>query len=87
LGLGRSQYLEGASKRCSKINSQLLSLADTLVRQVESVTDPMALLSFTISAVTNNLRQGIIAQTADVIIAAVQSGQVQPQEVAVVHQV
>lgn len=91
LGLGADpNYLEGLAARCQveTLTQPLLScLADTLSFPiVELVTDPMGLLTLpeAVQSLQTTSRRELLRQTGEVIIEAVQSGQVQPQEVAVI---
>lgn len=92
LGLGADpNYLAGLAARCQVENlTQPLALgclADTLsLPIVELVTDPMVLLTLpeAVQSLQTTSRAALLRQTAEVIIEAVQSGQVQPQEVAVI---
>ncbi len=91
LGLGADpKYLEGLAKRCQvKTLSQapLISLGETLGESiVQSVTDPMTLLSLppSVQSLQTTSRRELLRQTAELIITAVQSGQVEPQEVAII---
>lgn len=91
LGLGADpKYLEELSKRCQVENltqPPLNSLANTLAPTVvESVTDPMVLLSIpeSVQTLQTTSRADLLRQTAKLIIQAVQSKQVEPQEIAVI---
>ena len=91
LGLGADpNYLQGLAARCQVENltqPPLRSLADTLsLPMVELVTDPMVLLTLPdpVQSLQTTSRADLLRQTADVIIEAVQSGQVQEEEVAVI---
>lgn len=91
LGLGADpNYLEGLAARCQveTLTSPPLScLADTLsLPIVELVTEPMVLLNLPeeVQSLQTTSRRELLRQTGEVIIEAVQSGQVQPQEVAVI---
>ncbi len=91
LGLGADpNYLEGLAKHCQiETLSQppLSSLANTLaIPVVESVTDPMVLLTLpeSVQTLQTTSRADLLRQTAKLIIQAVQSKQVQPQEIAVI---
>ena len=90
LGLGADpNYLAGLAKRCKvkTLTQKQDSLADTLgLPIVESVIEPMVLLPLpeAVQSVQTTSRGELLRQTAEVIIKAVQSGQVQPQEVAVI---
>ncbi len=91
LGLGADpNYLEGLRSRCQVVTltqPPFSSLADTLsLPIVELVTNPMVLLTLpeAVQSLQNTNRAALLRQTSEVIIEAVQSGQVQPQEVAVI---
>jgi hypothetical protein len=91
LGLGADpNYLEGLAKRCqveTLTQPPRSSLAATLaVPVVESVTNPIVLLSLpeSVQALQTTSRADLLRQTAKLIIQAVQSKEVQPQEIAVI---
>lgn len=90
LGLGADpKYLEGLAARCQQktlTQPPQRSLADTLGASiVESLTEPMMLnLPPSVQSLQTTNRRELLRQTAEVIIKAVQSGEVQPQEVAVI---
>lgn len=90
LGLGADpKYLEGLAARCQQktlTQPPLRSLADTLGSSiVESLTEPMMLnLPPSVQSLQTTNRRELLRQTAEIIIKAVQSGEVQPQEVAVI---
>lgn len=90
LGLGADpNYLEKLSKRCQvqTLKSPVRNLADTLALPiVESITDPGVLLALpeAVQSLQTTSRRELLRQTAEVIIKAVQSKEVQPQEVAVI---
>ena len=91
LGLGADpNYLAGLSARCQVETLKLppLScLADTLsLPMVELFTEPMMLLTLpsSVQSLQETNRAALLRQTAEVIIEAVQSGQVEPQEIAVI---
>jgi hypothetical protein len=90
LGLGADpKYLEGLAARCQQktlTQPPQRSLADTLGSSiVESLTEPMILsLPPSVQSLQTTNRRELLRQTAEVIIKAVQSGEVQPQEVAVI---
>lgn len=91
LGLGADpNYLEGLRSRCRVVTltqPPFSSLADTLsLPIVQLVTDPMALLTLpdAVQSLQNTNRAALLRQTSEVIIEAVESGSVQPQEVAVI---
>jgi hypothetical protein len=91
LGLGADpEYLQGLAKRCQIENLSpppLSTLADDLATPVvELVTEPMALFSLpeSVQAIQTTSRGDLLRQTADFIIQAVKSGQIQPQEIALI---
>ncbi len=89
LGLGADpNYLEKLSKRCQveTLSQPQLSLADQLAQVVESVSQPMVLLDLPscVQTLQTTSRADLLRQTALLIIQAVQSKQVQPQEIAVI---
>ncbi|BDI17524.1 hypothetical protein ANSO36C_33260 [Nostoc cf. commune SO-36] len=91
LGLGADpNYLEGLAKRC---RVEILngpppeSLGEQLTEQmVELVTEPMVLLSLpkTVPSIQTTSRAQLLRQTAEVIANAIQSQQVQPEQVAII---
>ncbi|MEH1829996.1 MAG: recombinase family protein [Nostoc sp.] len=91
LGLGADpKYLEGLAERC---RVEILngpppdSLSEQLTKQmVELVTEPMVLLSLpkTVHSIQTTSRAQLLRQTAEVIANAIQSQQVQPEEVAII---
>jgi hypothetical protein len=91
LGLGADpNYLEGLAERC---RVEILtgppseSLGEQLAKQmVELVTEPMVLLSLpkTVYSIQTTSRAQLLRQTAEVIANAIQSQQVQPEEVAII---
>ncbi|QMS87035.1 recombinase family protein [Nostoc edaphicum CCNP1411] len=91
LGLGADpNYLEGLAERC---RVEILtgpppeSLGEQLTEQmVELVTEPMILLSLPeiVHSIQTTSRAQLLRQTAEVIANAIQSKQVQPEEVAII---
>ncbi len=91
LGLGADpNYLEGLAERC---RVEILngpppeSLSEQLTKQmVELVTEPMILLSLpkTVYSIQTTSRAQLLRQTAEEIADAIQSQQVQPEEVAII---
>ncbi|WP_448266067.1 recombinase family protein [Nostoc sp. DSM 114159] len=91
LGLGADpNYLEGLAERC---RVEILngpppeSLSEQLTKQmVELVTSPMTLLSLpkTVHSIQTTSRAQLLRQTAEIIANAIQSKQVQPEEVAII---
>ncbi|MEH2213580.1 recombinase family protein [Nostoc sp.] len=91
LGLGADpNYLEGLAERC---RVEILngpppeSLSEQLTKQmVELVTEPMILLSLpkTVYSIQTTSRAQLLRQTAEEIADAIQSKQVQPEEVAII---
>jgi len=90
LGLGSDpNYLEKLRSRCrvETLTQPPLSLADMLsLPMVELVTEPgmLSTLPSAVQSLQTTSRRELLRQTAEVIIKAVQSGEVQPQEVAVI---
>ncbi len=91
LGLGADPtYLEKLAKRCqveTLTQPPLSSVADTLALPiVELVTDPMVLLTLPeqVKSLQTTSRGELLRETTKLIIKAVQLGQVQPQEIAVI---
>ncbi|MEH1934638.1 MAG: recombinase family protein [Nostoc sp.] len=91
LGLGADpNYLEGLAERC---RVEILtgpppeSLGEQLTKQmVELVTEPMVLLSLPeiVHSIQTTSRAQLLRQTAEVIANAIQSQQVQPEQVAII---
>ncbi|MEH1910048.1 recombinase family protein [Nostoc sp.] len=91
LGLGADpNYLEGLAERC---RVEILtgpppeSLSEQLTKQmVELVTEPMVLLSLPeiVHSIETTSRAQLLRQTAEVIANAIQSQQVQPEQVAII---
>jgi hypothetical protein len=91
LGLGADpNYLEGLAERC---RVEILngpppeSLSEQLTKQmVELVTSPMVMLSLpkTVHSIQTTSRAQLLRQTAEIIANAIQSKQVQPEEVAII---
>ncbi|MEH2457657.1 recombinase family protein [Nostoc sp.] len=91
LGLGADpNYLEGLAERC---RVEILtgpppeSLGEQLTKQmVELVTQPMVLLSLPeiVHSIETTSRAQLLRQTAEVIANAIQSQQVQPEQVAII---
>ncbi|MHC5852205.1 PD-(D/E)XK nuclease family protein [Nostoc sp.] len=91
LGLGADpKYLEGLAERC---RVEILtgpppeSLSEQLTKQmVELVTEPMVLLSLPeiVRSIQTTSRAQLLRQTAEVIANAIQSQQVEPEEVAII---
>ncbi|OUL21068.1 hypothetical protein BV378_27820 [Nostoc sp. RF31YmG] len=91
LGLGADpNYLEGLAGRCqveTLIGPPIESLAIELATQmVELATEPTVILSLpeTVQSIQTTSRAQLLRQTAEVIVDAIKSGQVEPEEVAVI---
>jgi len=90
LGLGADpDYLQGLAKHCQieLAPSSFSTLADDLATPVvELVTEPIALFSLpeSVQAIQTTSRGDLLRQTADFMIQAVKSGQIQPQEIALI---
>jgi hypothetical protein len=91
LGLGADpNYLEGLAERCrveilTRPSSE--SLGEQLTNQmVELVKEPMVMLSLPkiVHSIQTTSRAQLLRQTAEVIANAIQSEQVQPEEVAII---
>ncbi|QKQ77043.1 recombinase family protein [Nostoc sp. TCL240-02] len=90
LGLGADpKYLEGLAKRC---RVEILnepppeSLGEQAKQMVELVTEPMVLVSLPeiVHSIQTTSRAQLLRQTAEVIADAIQSQQVQAEEVAII---
>ncbi|MEH2194212.1 MAG: recombinase family protein [Nostoc sp.] len=90
LGLGADpNYLEGLAKRC---RVEILtgpppeSLGEQAKQMVELVTEPMVLVSLPeiVHSIQTTSRAQLLRQTAEVIANAIQSQQVQAEEVAII---
>ncbi|MEA5604064.1 recombinase family protein [Nostoc sp. UHCC 0252] len=90
LGLGADPtYLEGLAKRC---RVEILtgpppeSLGEQAKQMVELVTEPMVLVSLPeiVHSIQTTSRAQLLRQTAEVIANAIQSQQVQAEEVAII---
>jgi len=91
LGLGADpNYLEGLRSRCrveTLTRSPQGCLAETLwLPIVEFLDHPMAMLTLPspVQSIQTTSRAALLRQTAELIVLAVQSGQVQPTDVAVI---
>ncbi|MBE8992069.1 recombinase family protein [Nostoc sp. LEGE 12450] len=90
LGLGADpNYLEGLAKRCQvEILSEPPpeSLGEQAKQMVELVTEPMVLVSLPeiVHSIQTTSRAQLLRQTAEVIADAIQSQQVQAEEVAII---
>lgn len=91
LGLGADpDYLEGLAGRCqveTLTNLSPDSLVNSLAKQmVELVREPMVMLSLpeTVQSIQTTSRAQLLRQTAEVIVDTIKSGQVEPEEVAVI---
>lgn len=90
LGLGADpNYLEGLAERC---RVEILtgpppeSLGEQAKQMVELVTEPMVLLSLPeiVHSIQTTSRAQLLRQTAEVIANAIQSRQVEPEQVAII---
>ncbi|MEH2241766.1 recombinase family protein [Nostoc sp.] len=90
LGLGADPtYLEGLAERC---RVEILtgpppeSLGEQAKQMVELVTEPMVLLSLPeiVHSIQTTSRAQLLRQTAEVIANAIQSRQVEPEQVAII---
>ncbi|MBD2344477.1 recombinase family protein [Anabaena subtropica] len=91
LGLGADpEYMAGLAKRCqvkTLVGVAAESLVDRLVMPiVESLTEPMLLscLPSVVESIQTTSRAQLLRQTAQVIVKAIQSGEVQPEQVAII---
>ena len=89
LGLGADpDYLAGLAQRCQveHLSPSSQSLAAQLPLPIGDLVTPTMLLTLPdkIQSIQTTSRAALLRQTAEVIIQGVQSGQVQPQEVAVI---
>ncbi|MEJ1935874.1 recombinase family protein, partial [Nostoc sp. NIES-2111] len=90
LGLGADpEYMAGLAKRCQveTLAGATESLADRLVGpMVESLTEPMFLsgLPPIVKSIQTTSRAQLLRQTAEVIANAIKSGDVQPEQVAII---
>ncbi len=91
LGLGADpDYLQGLSHRChceTLTSLGIESLAASLVEpMVELVMEPMLMLDLpaSVQLVTTISRAQLLRQTAEIIINGIKSGQVAPEEVAII---
>ena len=90
LGLGADpNYLEGLRSRCQveNLTRSPLSLAETLsLPMVEFLDDPLGLLTLPtpLQSIQTTSRADLLRQTSGLIIEAVESGQVQPTDIAVI---
>ncbi|MEA5592989.1 recombinase family protein [Rivularia sp. UHCC 0363] len=91
LGLGADpNYMEGLAQHCQRETLTQLpvsSLSDLLSNSMtQLVTEPMTLLSLPLSvqSIQTTSRAALLQETAEVIIKTVESGIVQPQEIAII---
>jgi hypothetical protein len=91
LGLGADpNYLEGLRARCQQetlTRSPLSCLAETIeTPMVEFLDDPIGLLTLPspVQSIQTTSRADLLRQTSGLIVEAVQSGQVQPSDIAVI---
>jgi len=90
LGLGSDpNYLQGLRSRCQVENltrAPLSCIAEIETQMVEFLDDPIGLLTLPnpVQSIQTTSRAELLRQTAGLIIQAVQSGQVQPTDVAVI---
>ncbi|WP_017651840.1 hypothetical protein [Fortiea contorta] len=91
LGLGADpHYIEGLAGRCrieTCMSSSTDSLVDSLGKQmVELVREPTVMLSLpeTVRSIQTTSRAQLLRQTAEAIADTIKSGEVEPEEVAVI---
>lgn len=91
LGLGADpNYLQGLARRC-QVETLTGPWSDSLVNKlarpmVELVTEPMAIFSLpeSVRLIQTTSRAQLLRHTAEVIIHGIKSGQVEPEEVAII---
>ena len=91
LGLGSDpEYLAGLTSRCKKVETLILppvkTLAEVAVLMTESVSQPLTLVSLpsAVQTISTTSRAELLRETGEEIARAVESGAVQPQEVAII---
>jgi hypothetical protein len=90
LGLGADpSYLEGLAMYCQTeiLNEPFSSLADYLATpMLELITEPMVLLSLpeAVQSIQTTSRAQLLRQTAETVIKAIEQGEVQAKEVAII---
>lgn len=91
LGLGADpNYLEGLAVRC-RVETLNAPFGDCLANKlassmIELVTEPMAILSLpeTVQSIQTISRAQLLRKTAQVIVETIKSGQVEPEQVAII---
>nr|MBE9008515.1 recombinase family protein [Fortiea sp. LEGE XX443] len=90
-GLGADpNYLEGLARRCqleTLFEPTQTSLADKLAKpMVEFITQPLVMLELpaTVQSIQTTSRAELLRTTAEVIGKAIKSGQIQPEEIAII---
>ncbi len=91
LGLGSDpEYLASLTSRCQKVETLVAppvkSLAEIATLMTESVSQPLTLVSLpsAVQTIATTSRAELLRETADAIACAVESGVVQPQEIAII---
>ncbi len=91
LGLGSDpEYLAGLTSRCKKVETLILPPVKTLVEvatlMTESVSQPLTLVSLpsTVQTISTTSRAELLRETGETIALAIESGVVQPQEIAII---
>lgn len=91
LGLGADpNYMSGLAEHCHReilTQPPMLSLSDLLLNSMtQLITEPMTLLSLPLSvqSIQTTSRASLLQETAETIIKTVQSGIVQPKEIAII---
>ncbi len=91
LGLGSDpEYLAGLASRCKIVETLVAppvkSLRDIAALMTESVSQPLTLISLpsTVQTIATTSRAELLRETASAVSRAIESGEVQPQEVAII---
>lgn len=91
LGLGSDpEYLAGLTARCQQVETLTTTPVKTLTEvaalMTESVSQPLTLVSLpsTVQTIATTSRAELLRETAEAIAHAVESGTVQPQEIAII---
>jgi hypothetical protein len=91
LGLGSDpEYLAGLTSRCQKVETltfpQVKTLRDIASLMTESVSQPLTLVSLpsTVQTISTISRAELLRETGEKVALAVESGAVQPQEIAII---
>ncbi len=89
LGLGADpEYLQGLQEYCQveTLTTPVSGLAEIETSMVELVDEPVVMLTLpsSVQSIQTTPRGALLRQTAQLIVKAVELGQVQPQEVAII---